>query len=184
MKLTIGAKLGIAFGTVILLLAVSAGTAYYNISRMRVDLNHVLDQAVPTVHSCNRLLADLNQASSGLRGYLVMDQNETRANEFKAENLDGWQGAMDELGLLAKYAVLDDGTVARQQVDRITQLVRVSCEDTINRFSRLRESWSAGQEQSNGGRGTDLGRREYAPVAGNQAVRGANCQRGRRPGKR
>ncbi|HEX5471433.1 MAG TPA: methyl-accepting chemotaxis protein [Lacipirellulaceae bacterium] len=124
MKLTIGTKLGFAFGTIILLLAVSAGAAFYNISRMRSDLNHVLDQAVPTMHSCNRLLAYINQASSGLRGFLVMDQNEARANEFKAENSEGWQGAMDELALLAKYAAADDGTVQRQEVDRITQLAR------------------------------------------------------------
>ncbi|MEX2309752.1 MAG: methyl-accepting chemotaxis protein [Pirellulales bacterium] len=122
--MTIGAKLGAGFGTVIALLAISAGTAYYNISIMRTSLGQVLDEAVPTVRSCDRLLGGLSDASAGLRGYVAVESGAAQANTFRADNAAAWQSIWEQLDLLAKYASLDDGIVERRQLDLITQMAR------------------------------------------------------------
>ena len=122
-KMTIGAKLGAGFGSVIALLAISAGTAYYNISIMRASLGHVLDEAVPTVRSCDRLLTSLSDANGSLRGYVAVDSGTAHANTFRTNNAEYWQSVWDQLDLLGKYASLENSNVDRQQVDHITQNV-------------------------------------------------------------
>jgi methyl-accepting chemotaxis protein len=123
MKATIGIKLGVGFGTVIGLLAISAGTAYYNLGLIQKSLSDVLDGAVVTVRRCDRLLSSLNQASAGLRGYLALDPGDERAQNFKMDNAEGWEGARAELDSLTEL-IRSRGTPAEhQQVDALKRLV-------------------------------------------------------------
>jgi methyl-accepting chemotaxis protein len=123
MKVTIGTKLGVGFGVVIGLLAVSAGTAYYNLSLIQKSLTDVLDGAVVTVRRCDRLLGSLNQASAGLRGYLAVDPGDNQAEQFKIDNAEGWVSARAELELLTKLLQTRGTPADRQQLDTLTRLV-------------------------------------------------------------
>jgi methyl-accepting chemotaxis protein len=123
-KMTIGAKLGTGFGTIIALLAISAGTAYYNISLMQTSLHQVLDEAVPTVRICDRLLTSLSEATGSLRGYVAVDSDTAHADTFRASNAEYWQSIGDQLDLLGKYASSENSNVDRQHVDHIMKMAR------------------------------------------------------------
>jgi methyl-accepting chemotaxis protein len=123
MKLTIGTKLGVGFGTVIGLLALSALTAYWNLSLIQTSLTEVLDGAVVTMRRCDRLMSDLNQVSASLRGYVAVDPGDDQAQQFKQGNADGWQSARAELDSLTGL-IRSRGTPAeQQQLDTLIRLV-------------------------------------------------------------
>jgi methyl-accepting chemotaxis protein len=122
--MTIGTKLGVGFGMIIALLAISAGTVFYNMSIMRTRLGQVLDEAVPTVQSCDSLLGKLSDASASLRGYIVVDSGTAQANSFRTNNATAWQSVWETLGLIAKYTSLGKGMAERQQLEQITQTAR------------------------------------------------------------
>ncbi len=107
-----------------MLLAVSAGTALYNISVMRASLDEVLDEAVPTVRSCDRLLTSLSDANGSLRGYIAIGSSTAQANTFRANNAEYWQSVWDQLELLGNYASLENSNVDRQQVDHVAKMAR------------------------------------------------------------
>jgi methyl-accepting chemotaxis protein len=123
-KTTIGVKLGFGFGAVIVLLVISAATAYYNISWMQVRLAQVLDEAVPIVRSCDRLLSSLNEASAGLRGYVSVEPGSANSNNFRMENQAAWQVVWEQLSLIAKYSALQNDDAQGQQVASLTQMAR------------------------------------------------------------
>jgi methyl-accepting chemotaxis protein len=122
--MTIGAKLAAGFGTVISLLAISAGTAYYNITIMREDLDHVLGEAVPTVRACDRLLTHLSEANGSLRGYVAVDSGSSHANKFRENGAAYWQEFWDELSRLEKFSSQGDANIDRKQVDDIARTAR------------------------------------------------------------
>jgi methyl-accepting chemotaxis protein len=123
MKTTIGTKLGLGFGTVIALLAVSALTAYYNLSFIQSNLANALDGAVVTVRKCDRLLSDLNQVSAALRGYLAVDPASPQAEQFKTDNARGWESARLELSLLSELIQSRGTPDDHQQLNTLTKLV-------------------------------------------------------------
>jgi methyl-accepting chemotaxis protein len=84
----------------------------------------MLDQAVPAVQSCDRLLGSLYQTSAGLRGFIAVQADSTQAREFKAENELAWQTVWEQIGILAKSASQREQIVDRRKVDEIVQLAR------------------------------------------------------------
>jgi methyl-accepting chemotaxis protein len=119
MSLTIGKKLGFGFGAVIALLAVSAGIAYYNIAIMRGELSNVLNDAVPTARSCERVNSSLNEASATLRGFLVSQSDSKELNDFVSANVSAWNEVDAELSLLTNQSSLQSNPKAQELLKSI-----------------------------------------------------------------
>jgi len=123
MKMTIGTKLGAGFGTVIALLAISAGMAYHNISRIQTNIRNVLDDAVPTARSCDRLLGSLSQAAASIRGFLLVASDPQQADGYQADNVSAWKTVEEELAQLTSYASRQRNEGLRQEVNAITSTI-------------------------------------------------------------
>lgn len=123
MKLTIGAKLGIGFGLVIALLAVSAGTAYYNLTRIKTSVDIVLDKAVPTARSCDQLSNELNEASAGLRGFLAATSDVQQAKTFRERSEAAWEQANVKLSDLSANAASLDNEAMHEWIASLERLI-------------------------------------------------------------
>lgn len=123
MKASIAVKLAGGFGTVIGLLAISAGTAYYNLGQIQKSLSELLDGAVVSARTCNELLIEFHQASADLRGYLAIDRNSTRAEQFKKDAVEAWNRAKLTLAHLADLTRTHGTPAERQQIETLSRVL-------------------------------------------------------------
>jgi methyl-accepting chemotaxis protein len=123
MRATIAAKLAIGFGVVIGLLALSAGTAYYNLGVVQRSLSDLLEGAVAVARAGDRVLIEFHQASADLRGYLAIDRDSARANHFKSETTAAWRRAKLALGQLTELTEMYGNATERQLLVRINTVL-------------------------------------------------------------
>lgn len=97
MKLSIGKKLGLGFGLVIILGLVSATIALVNLNRMNRAVENVVDEAVPTVRACDHLLSAVNESSTALRGYMMLGEDPKAARSFKTARAEAWRNIEDSM---------------------------------------------------------------------------------------
>jgi methyl-accepting chemotaxis protein len=97
MVLTIGKQLGLAFGAVILLMAVSASVAYLKVSEMDRTVATVVDESFPTVRACDEMLHGLVSSVAALRSYMILGDDPKQAEFFKSERQDAWKGIDDAM---------------------------------------------------------------------------------------
>ena len=79
MKLTVGKKLGIGFGIVLLLMLISTSLAYVKALVIEKEAKTVADLRVPTVVASKELTAALNQISSKARQAVLAGNNKERS---------------------------------------------------------------------------------------------------------
>ena len=105
MKLSISNKLLLGFGSILLLmLAVSINT-YYQIQQSSDIQNKLVELRQPTVSAGMRLKNGVNLSLAGLRGYMILGNENGKAEYFKAERAEGWDeinGAVADLQNFSK----------------------------------------------------------------------------------
>ena len=85
MRLTIGQKLGLGFGGVVLLMIASSGLVYQALDRISENTQRMTDEAVPALSAADNLLIALNRTTASLRGSLLLGDDETQAAYFESE---------------------------------------------------------------------------------------------------
>ena len=91
MQLTIGKKLGLALGTVILLSAIGAALTY-------VTVHDLVSVATPTRENCADLTQEIKRSVDAVSGYLVAGGNSFRNDRENAwERIDSASGRLDSL---------------------------------------------------------------------------------------
>lgn len=134
MKMSISAKLGLGFATVIALMAISAGVAYYNVRNMQTCMNAMLDNIMPTVRSCDRLSGAVRSSVASLRGYMVLGDDEQSAEVSRANYDEAWQE------IDARIQRLDDLSLEWNDPDALSLLEKVNADLNMLRDAQT-EIW-------------------------------------------
>lgn len=123
MRLTIGKKLAIGFGVMILLMVATAAIAYFKVAEMNRNIAEVTEEAYPTIGACDRLMNGLNQTAAALRGYIILNSDPEQAEALKASRAEAWRVIDQELHELVRLAKDRNGAEDDQDIDRLVSTV-------------------------------------------------------------
>jgi methyl-accepting chemotaxis protein len=85
MKLTLGKKLGLGFGTILTLMVVGSAVSYFKLADIRKMEERILKVRVPTIEACKQLQTHLQYSNSKARqGILAGEEASRRAAAVKA----------------------------------------------------------------------------------------------------
>jgi methyl-accepting chemotaxis protein len=102
MKLTLGKKLGLGFGMVLVLMTVSGVLTYTKASSIKETQDRILDVSVPTISALKDIQRDLNQTQSkGRQAILAGNQSDRRESAMKL-----FEGTWGDIG--KEISRLDD----------------------------------------------------------------------------
>jgi methyl-accepting chemotaxis protein len=104
MKLTIGKKLGLAFGTILLLMLVSAVASSFRASEIRRTQESMMQTRVPTVELVKDLQRDLNQTQNKGRQAVLAGTQPERRDAAKKLHGNAWDSADKDVDALAQIA--------------------------------------------------------------------------------
>jgi methyl-accepting chemotaxis protein len=105
LKFTIGKKLGLSFGIILLLMSTSAVTTYHLIVDSEKIQDKVVNLRMKTVLLGKDVINGMNQSLAGLRGYMILGDNIQKAKEMKELRLTAWhdiENAIKEYDNLSK----------------------------------------------------------------------------------
>lgn len=115
MRMTIGNKLVVGFGSVLLLMVISNWFIYQAVSNMSASSKEVASEAVPLLRAADDLMIGLNRAMVATRGYLLLGHDNTQASYFEAEFENSMQSVNDALARLKEINVQ-----SQQSLDTVT----------------------------------------------------------------
>jgi len=129
MRWTIGQKLGLGFGGVILLIVVSGLVVYQALDRINSSSIIVTREAIPALRACDDLLTAISQTTSAMRGLLLLSENPKAAVEFRNEfdaALQNVSHAMEKLKSLHE----ESGSITNRQeflqISELTENFRIT----------------------------------------------------------
>src|ERR1700680_3896228 len=94
MRLTLGKKLGLGFGMVLVLMMISSVLTYTKASSIKETQDQVLNVRVPTISALKDIQRDLNQTQSkGRQAILAGNQSDRRESAMKL-----FEGTWGEIG--------------------------------------------------------------------------------------
>jgi methyl-accepting chemotaxis protein len=129
MKLTVGKKLGLAFGTILVLMLISASVSHYKLSSIRQSQAVMTDVRIPTIKLVLELQRDLNQSQSkGRQGILAGSDTARRADAKKLFD-SAWEDLnrdVDSLSEVAPHWALEENrhrlTATKEQLPKLRQV--------------------------------------------------------------
>ena len=113
--MTIGRKLGIGFGAVLLLMVASATIVYFSVARMKASADKVVDHAFPSVAACDQMLSSLNHSVAALRGYIILGDDAKQAEKFQQDRSMAWKNIDEALGELTRFYATTSESEDRRQ---------------------------------------------------------------------
>jgi methyl-accepting chemotaxis protein len=138
MQFTLGKKLGLGFGVVLILMTVSAGLSYLKSAEIRAIEHFVLSNRVPSIQAVSRLKDDLDY--SGIRTREVILGGTQPARKVEAQKR--FDGAWDRIEkYVPKVDELSSNWILQANKDRLRQIeedlpkVREAQQATINTAS-------------------------------------------------
>ncbi|MEY8215531.1 MAG: hypothetical protein RPR97_13740, partial [Colwellia sp.] len=105
MKLTLGKKLGLSFGIILLLMTTSAIVTYSLIVENEQIQNKVVNLRMKTVLLGKDVINGINQSLASLRGYMILGDDPTKALAMKNTRNVAWksiESTIKEYDVLAK----------------------------------------------------------------------------------
>lgn len=129
-------KLILGFGLIIAISLISTLLIYVQLERTKKNQDILLDVRAPTVEAGLKLSSGINQSLSGLRGYLILGADPSKADIFKRERAAGWQDINSALESLNKFSLnwtvpeninklktmntlIDEFRIAQQEIENI-----------------------------------------------------------------
>ena len=119
MKLTIGKKLGLSFGALLLLITISAGITYSLIVENEIIQKRVIEQRMKTVLLGKDIINGVNQSLAGLRGYMILGDEPKKAQVMKATRKEAWD-TIDNA--MSDYDILARNWTVQANVDRLNDV--------------------------------------------------------------
>jgi methyl-accepting chemotaxis protein len=104
MKLTIGKKLGLAFGTILLLMLVSAVASSFRANEIRRTQESMMQIRVPTVELVKDLQRDLNMTQNKGRQAVLAGTQPEKRDAAKKLHEGAWKSADKDVDALAELA--------------------------------------------------------------------------------
>lgn len=133
MRFTIGRKLFLGFGIMIVLIGTLATVTWYKIGQVNIIQTRVLELRQPTAEAGLNLRNGINHSLAGLRGYMILGSQkmiDDRAAAWKSldENMDkmremsaNWTNPKNVQTLNEFFAVMEEFRTAQQQIEDIAQ---------------------------------------------------------------
>ncbi|SFJ33707.1 methyl-accepting chemotaxis protein [Planctomicrobium piriforme] len=119
MRLTIGQKLGLGFGGVLVLMICSSLMVYFSLQRIQRSTELMTTHAVQALRACDDLLIALNRTTSATRGYLLLGQSSSQSTYFESEFTAAYQNVNDSVERLRP---LYGNTANQQDRDRFQSI--------------------------------------------------------------
>jgi CHASE3 domain sensor protein len=104
MKLTLGKELGLGFGTILLLMVISAGMSYIKPADIREAQQNILEVRAPTVEACKDLQSQLQEAASDARQGILAGENPGRRTVAAASFAVAWESIEKDSGALQELS--------------------------------------------------------------------------------
>jgi methyl-accepting chemotaxis protein len=97
MRFTIGKKLGLTFGAILVLMLISAVLSYMKSVEMRKQQDSAIGVSAPSVAACKDLQRDLNQAASKARQAILAGSQAERREAAKKKSDESWDGVAEDM---------------------------------------------------------------------------------------
>ncbi len=104
MNFTIGKKIGLGFGIVIALMAVSAGVGYWKLNQMMAVEDRVIELRYPTVRSADQMMNGMNHSLAALRGYMILGKDPSKADLFTKDRQAAWEEIDSALATMQEFS--------------------------------------------------------------------------------
>jgi methyl-accepting chemotaxis protein len=104
MKLTLGKKLGLGFGSILALMASSAVISYVKLSEVKQNQDTAFERRFPTLETARRLQRDLNQIANKGRQAILAGGDPSRREAAKKLADDAWALADKDVAQLDQFA--------------------------------------------------------------------------------
>jgi methyl-accepting chemotaxis protein len=137
MKLTLGKKLGLGFGTILALMVFSAVMSYVKTADIKQTQDAILNQRVPTLDTARKLQRDLNQTASKARQAMLAGTDARRREDGKRLLDSAWDSIDKDI---ARMDELSPHWTLQANRDRLAQMK--------TQLPKLRELEERGIEQA------------------------------------
>ncbi len=125
MRMTIGTKLAVGFGSVLFLMVISNAIVYQALHRMSESTVRVTGEAVPLLQAADDLTIGLGRVMVATRGYLLLGHDTQQASYFDAELAGALADIDDALNRLkelhAKAGRTLDSSALRSITDNVSE---------------------------------------------------------------
>ena len=119
MKLTLGKELGLGFGTILLLMVISAGMSYFKVAAIHEAQQNILEVRAPTIEACKDLQSHLQEAASDARQGILAGQNPARRAAAAASFAYAWESIEKDGGVLQE---LSTRWISQENRDRLSKI--------------------------------------------------------------
>ena len=119
MKLTLGKELGLGFGTILLLMVISAGMSYFKVADIHEAQQNILAVRAPTIEACKDLQSHLQEAAADARQGILAGQNPARRAAAAASFAYAWESIEKDGGLLQE---LSTRWISQENRDRLSKI--------------------------------------------------------------
>lgn len=119
MNFTIGKKLGLVFGLLLLLMSISSVITYTLTVKTEKIQNNVVNLRMKTVLLGKDVINGINQSLAALRGYMILGYEPIKAQAMKDERLGGWNVIEHAI---KEYEVLSKNWTVPENVQRLNKI--------------------------------------------------------------
>jgi methyl-accepting chemotaxis protein len=95
MRMTFGNKLGLGFGSVLLLMVLSGVVVYLALDRMNDSVQRMTQESLPALRANDDLLIALNRSVAAMRGYVLLQSDAAQATQLETDLSDAQRAADD-----------------------------------------------------------------------------------------
>jgi len=104
MKLTLGKELGLGFGTILVLMLISAGISYFKLADISQAEQNILEVRAPTIEACKDLQAHLQEAASEARHGILAGEDPARRAVAAASFASAWDNIAKDASALQELS--------------------------------------------------------------------------------
>ncbi len=142
MHLTIGKKLGLAFGSIITLAAVGSVLSFSQITKSDQIAERLLNLRYPTVMTGKDLLNGMNQSLGALRGYMILGDDPAAAEKFKRERASAWANIDKAVAEFQEYSKSWTAPTNNERLSKIEEELKEfrEAQQTIENISQSSEN--------------------------------------------
>jgi len=119
MKLTMGRKLGLGFGAIIVLMIINTIIGQLKVTELNVVQGRITELRFPTLVAGRDMINGVNHSLAALRGYMILGGDEKKAKLFKSERAKAWQ-ELD--GALAKFSVFSENWTDPENIEFLDKI--------------------------------------------------------------
>ena len=128
MRFTLGKKLGISFGLILILMVISSTVTYSLILNNEKLQNRMINVRMKTVLLCKDITNGINQSLAGLRGYMILSHEPQKAKPMKEARESAWESIEHTI---SEYKIISEKWTVQDNVNRLSSIIKELAEFKI-----------------------------------------------------